>query len=164
MSAGGSSGGAAVAVAQRMLPLADGSDMGGSLRNPAGFCNVVGLRPTPGRVPTWPAPMAWSTLSVQGPMGRTVADVALQVAAIAGPDRRVPIALSDDPSGFAAPLPERLDGLRVAWAPDLGGRVTVDPAINRASMRRLAELQPALTLFGHGPPLRDPQALARVAE
>src|SRR3712207_2544442 len=132
LSAGGSSGGAAAALAAGLVPLAEGSDMGGSLRNPAGFCNVVGLRPTPGRVPTWPAPMAWSTLSVQGPMGRTVADVALQLAATAGPDRRVPIALSDDPAGFTAPPPERLDGLRVAWAPDLGGRVTVDPAITAA--------------------------------
>jgi amidase len=129
LSAGGSSGGAAAALAAGLVPLAEGSDMGGSLRNPAAFCNVVGLRPTPGRVPTWPAPMAWSTLSVQGPMGRTVADVALQLSVIAGPDRRVPIALSDDPSAFAAPLPDRLDGLRVAWAPDLGGRITVDPAV-----------------------------------
>jgi amidase len=129
LSAGGSSGGAAAALATGLVPLAEGSDMGGSLRNPAGFCNVVGLRPTPGRVPTWPAPIGWSQLSVQGPMGRTVADVALQLSALAGPDRRVPIALSDDGAGFAAPLPDRLDGLRVAWAPDLGGRVTVDPAI-----------------------------------
>jgi amidase len=129
LSAGGSSGGAAAALAAGLVPLAEGSDMGGSLRNPAAFCNVVGLRPTPGRVPTWPAPMAWSTLSVQGPMGRTVADVALQLSVTAGPDRRVPIALSDDPSAFAAPLPDRLDGLRVAWAPDLGGRITVDPAV-----------------------------------
>ncbi|RBY96909.1 amidase [Blastococcus sp. TF02-8] len=129
LSAGGSSGGAAAALAAGLVPLAEGSDMGGSLRNPAAFCNVVGLRPTPGRVPTWPAPMAWSTLSVQGPMGRTVADVALQLSVLAGPDGRVPLSLSDDPAGFVAPLPERLDGLRVAWAPDLGGRVTVDPAI-----------------------------------
>ncbi|MGY2083410.1 amidase [Blastococcus sp. SYSU DS0539] len=129
LSAGGSSGGAAAALAAGFVPLAEGSDMGGSLRNPAGFCNVVGLRPTPGRVPTWPAPMGWSTLSVQGPMGRTVADVALQLSALAGPDPRVPIALDSDPAAFLAPLPERLDGLRVAWAPDLGGRVTVDPAI-----------------------------------
>src|SRR5215217_7855715 len=129
LSAGGSSGGAAAALAAGFVPLAEGSDMGGSLRNPAAFCNVVGLRPTPGRVPTWPAPMAWSQLSVQGPMGRTVADVALQLSVLAGPDARVPISLSDDPAGFAATLPERLDGLRVAWAPDLGGRVTVDPAI-----------------------------------
>jgi amidase len=129
LSAGGSSGGAAAALAAGFVPLAEGSDMGGSLRNPAAFCNVVGLRPTPGRVPTWPAAMGWSQLSVQGPMGRTVADVALQLSVLAGPDPRVPISLSDDPAGFAAPLPDSLAGLRVAWAPDLGGRVTVDPAI-----------------------------------
>ena len=129
LSAGGSSGGAAAALAAGFVPLADGSDMGGSLRNPAAFCNVVGLRPTPGRVPSWPASMAWSQLSVQGPMGRTVADVALQLSVLAGPDPRVPIALSDDPTGFAAPLPSSAAGLRVAWAPDLGGRVTVDPVI-----------------------------------
>ncbi|UOY00644.1 amidase family protein [Blastococcus sp. PRF04-17] len=129
LSAGGSSGGAAAALAAGFVPLAEGSDMGGSLRNPAAFCNVVGLRPTPGRVPTWPSPMAWSQLSVQGPMGRTVADVALQLSAIAGPDPRVPISLGDDPALFAGPLADRLDGLRVAWAPDLGGQVTVDPAV-----------------------------------
>jgi amidase len=129
LSAGGSSGGAAAALAAGFVPLADGSDMGGSLRNPAGFCNVVGLRATPGRVPTWPTSMGWSQLSVQGPMGRTVADVALQMSVVAGADPRVPISLADDPAGFAAPLPSSLGGLRVAWAPDLGGRVTVDPAI-----------------------------------
>ncbi|WP_346620680.1 amidase [Blastococcus montanus] len=140
LSAGGSSGGAAAALAAGLVPLAEGSDMGGSLRNPAAFCNVVGLRPTPGRVPTWPAPMAWSQLSVQGPMGRTVADVALQLSVLAGPDPRVPIALDDDPAGFRAPLPDRLDGLRVAWAPDLGGQVTVDPAIT-------AVLAPSVAVF-----------------
>lgn len=129
LSVGGSSGGAAASLAAGFVPLADGSDMGGSLRNPAAFCNVVGLRPTPGRVPTWPAALGWSQLSVQGPMGRTVADVALQLSVVAGADPRVPISLSDDPAGFAASLPESLAGLRVAWAPDLGGRVTVDPAI-----------------------------------
>jgi amidase len=132
LSVGGSSGGAAAALAAGFVPLADGSDMGGSLRNPAAFCNVVGLRPTPGRVPTWPAALGWSQLSVQGPMGRTVADVALQLSVVAGPDARVPISLSDDPAGLAAPLPERLDGLRVAWAPTLGGQVTVDPAVTNA--------------------------------
>src|SRR4051812_5957703 len=129
LSAGGSSGGATAALAAGFVPLAEGSDMGGSLRNPSAFCNVVGLRPTPGRVPTWPAPMGWSQLSVQGPMGRTVADVALQMSVLAGPDPRVPISLPEDGAAFAAPLPDRLDGLRMAWAPDLGGRVTVDPAI-----------------------------------
>jgi amidase len=140
LSAGGSTGGAAAALAAGLVPLAEGNDTGGSLRNPAGFCNVVGLRPTPGRVPTWPTPMAWNTITVQGPMGRTVADVALQLSAIAGHDPRVPLALSDDPAGFAAPLPESLDGLRVAWAPDLGGRVTVDPAIT-------AVLAPSVAVF-----------------
>ncbi|MCW2698967.1 MAG: Amidase, Asp-tRNAAsn/Glu-tRNAGln amidotransferase subunit [Blastococcus sp.] len=129
LSAGGSSGGATAALAAGFVPLAEGSDMGGSLRNPSAFCNVVGLRPTPGRVPTWPAPMGWSQLSVQGPMGRTVADVALQLSVMAGPDPRVPISLTDDGAAFAVPLPTSLAGLRVAWAPDLGGRVTVDPAI-----------------------------------
>jgi amidase len=132
LSAGGSSGGAAAALAAGFVPLADGSDMGGSLRNPAAFCNVVGFRATPGRVPSWPAALGWSQLSVQGPMGRTVADVALQMSVVAGADPRVPISLADDPAGFAAPLPDRLDGLRVAWAPDLDGRVTVDPAITAA--------------------------------
>src|SRR5881396_1643254 len=101
---GGSSGGAAVALATGMLPIADGTDMGGSLRNPASFCNVVGFRPSPGRVPTWPAATAWSTLSVDGPMGRSVADVALMLSALAGPDARSPIALADPGSLFAAPL------------------------------------------------------------
>jgi amidase len=129
LSAGGSSGGAAAALAAGLVPLAEGGDMGGSLRNPAAFCNVVGLRPTPGRVPTWPAAMGWSPLQVQGPMGRTVADVALQLSVLAGPDRRVPTALQDDGASFAARLPTELRGLRVAWAPDLGGRIPVDPVI-----------------------------------
>ena len=88
---GGSSGGAAVALACGMQPIADGSDMGGSLRNPANFCNVVGFRPSPGRVPVWPALAAWLPISVQGPMARTVEDVSLMLSAIAGPDPRSPI-------------------------------------------------------------------------
>ncbi|CCG05360.1 Amidase [Blastococcus saxobsidens DD2] len=129
LSAGGSSGGAAAALAAGLVPVAEGGDMGGSLRNPAAFCNVVGLRPTPGRVPTWPSAMGWSPMQVQGPMGRTVADVALQLSVLAGPDSRVPIALQDDGAGFAASLPVELPGLRVAWAPNLGGRIPVDPVI-----------------------------------
>jgi amidase len=118
---GGSSGGAAVALATGMLPIADGSDMGGSLRNPASFCGVFGLRPSPGRVPAWPTADGWSTLSVDGPMARTVADLALMLSAIAGPDSRSPIALPDAGSRFAAPLARDFTGVRVAWWTALGG-------------------------------------------
>jgi len=117
---GGSSGGAAVALACGMVPLADGSDMGGSLRNPAAFCNVVGLRPSPGRVPSWPSQTSWSPLSVDGPMARTARDAALMLSAIAGPDPRSPISLSEPPGLFAAPLERDFSGVRVAWSPDLG--------------------------------------------
>ncbi|MCZ2815530.1 amidase [Modestobacter sp. VKM Ac-2984] len=137
LSAGGSSGGAAAALAAGLVPIAEGSDMGGSLRNPAAFCNVVGLRPTPGRVPSHPTAIGWSQLSVQGPMGRTVGDVALGLSALAGPDPRVPISLADPGAPFAAPLPTELTGLRVAWAPDLGGQVPVDPAITAVLMEQL---------------------------
>lgn len=131
-SAGGSSGGAAVAVACGMQPIADGSDMGGSLRNPAAFCNVVGLRPSPGRVPTYPAAMAWSTMSVQGPIARTVGDVALALSVMAGADPRSPIAINEAGAAFAVPLETDLTGLRVAWSPTFGGALPVDPAIVEA--------------------------------
>jgi amidase len=99
-----------------MVPIADGSDMGGSLRNPASFCNVVGLRPSPGRVPSWPAQLGWQTLGVEGPMGRTVADVALPLSAVAGPDSRCPISLAEDGARFRQPLGRDLTGTKVAWA------------------------------------------------
>jgi amidase len=118
--AGGSSGGAAAALAARMLPIADGSDLGGSLRNPAAFCNVVGFRPTPGRVPNHPDRMAWSPLAVHGPMARSVADAALLLSAMAGPDPRAPLSLHDDPATFARPLEADLTGARIAWTDDLG--------------------------------------------
>ncbi|MBX9963448.1 MAG: amidase [Burkholderiales bacterium] len=118
---GGSSGGAAVALACGMVPIADGSDFGGSLRNPASFCNVVGFRPTPGRVPNWPTFNAWFPLPVVGPMARSVEDVALMFSAIAGPDPRCPISVHESGERFAAPLARDLTGLRIAWSPDLGG-------------------------------------------
>ncbi|RCV54657.1 amidase [Marinitenerispora sediminis] len=120
-SAGGSSGGAAAALATGMHALADGSDMGGSLRNPASFNNVVGLRPSPGRVPVYPASLGWSTLSVQGPLARDAADAALLLSVMAGPDPRSPVALAEPGSEFAPPLDRDLAGLRVAWTPDLDG-------------------------------------------
>ncbi|MET9259879.1 amidase [Amycolatopsis sp. NPDC004079] len=139
LSAGGSSGGAAAALAAGLQPLAEGSDMGGSLRNPASFCNVVGLRPSPGRVPTWPATLPWEALGVQGPMGRTVADVALLLSVIAGHDERNPISLDQPAAPFAGSLDADLAGLRVAWSPDLGG-LPVDPAVS-------AVLEPAVKVF-----------------
>ncbi len=125
---GGSSGGAAVALASGMIPIADGSDMGGSLRNPASFCNVVGFRPSPGRVPTWPAELGWAPFSVEGPMARTVADVALLLSAIAGPDPRSPIAIDEPGERFRAPLDRSFAGVRVAWSRDLGG-LPIDPRV-----------------------------------
>ena len=130
LTSGGSSGGAAAALACGMVALADGSDMGGSLRIPASFCNVVGLRPSPGRVPSWPTMLAWDPLTVQGPMARTVADAALMLTAIAGPDDRSPISLADPGEAFAARLERSLRGVRVAWSSDLGG-LPVDPAVRR---------------------------------
>jgi amidase len=118
---GGSTGGGAVALACGMLPIADGTDMGGSLRNPASFCNVVGLRPSAGRVPVWPSTMAWSTLSVEGPMARSAADAALLLSAMAGPDPRSPIALAESGARFASPLDRDFENVRVAWWTDLGG-------------------------------------------
>jgi amidase len=120
-SAGGSSGGAAAALACGMTALADGSDMGGSLRNPASFCNVVGLRPSPGRVPQWPTLNPFNALTVVGPMGRTVGDVALLLAAMAGPDARDPLSIDQDPSCFLGPLERHVAGTRVAFAARWGG-------------------------------------------
>ncbi len=118
---GGSSGGAAVALACGMVPLADGSDLGGSLRNPASFCNVVGFRSSPGRVPNWPAFNAWFPLSIVGPMARSVEDLALMLSVIAGPDPRAPISVREPGSTFARPLPRDFTGVRIAWSRDLGG-------------------------------------------
>jgi amidase len=118
---GGSSGGAAVALACGMLPFADGSDLGGSLRNPANFCNVVGFRPTPGRVPGYPADDAWDTMSVLGPMARSVEDTAFLLAAMAGPDPRAPVTLDEPGRVFARALKRDFRKVRVAWSPDLGG-------------------------------------------
>jgi amidase len=132
-SAGGSSGGAAAALAARFIALADGSDLGGSLRNPASFCNVVGLRPSPGRVPGWPLADVADMFGVVGPMGRTVTDVALLLAVLAGPDPRVPLALDQPPPAVSDPAQIRsvldgdLRGMRIAWSPDLG--LPVEPAV-----------------------------------
>ncbi|MBS1809609.1 MAG: amidase [Acidobacteria bacterium] len=128
-SCGGSSGGAAVALACGMVPLADGSDMGGSLRNPASFCNVVGFRNSPGRVPSYPASMAWNPLAVEGAMARTVQDLALLLSVLAGPDARAPISLNEPGSLFARPLARDFRNTRIAWSRNLG-RYPVQPVVN----------------------------------
>src|SRR6266542_3009116 len=105
-------------------PLAQGSDLGGSLRTPAAFCGVVGFRTTPGLVPKHPVELAWDWLSVAGPMARTVADVALMLSAIAGPDDRAPLSYEVETSRFVAAVNEpSIARWRVAWSPDLNGLI-----------------------------------------
>jgi amidase len=107
-----------------MLPLADGSDMGGSLRNPASFCSVVGFRTSPGRVPIVPSlGSPWQALSVLGPMARTVADTALLLSVMAGPDSRSAMSLDEPGARFAQPLDAKVDSKRIAWCPTLAGAV-----------------------------------------
>ena len=120
-SAGGSSGGAGAALAAGLLPIADGSDLGGSLRNPANFNNVVALRPTVGLVPLAPTPLPLAGFNVKGPMARSVADTAFLLSVMAGSDARDAACYPSDPSRFARPLGRDLNGVRVAWCPDLGG-------------------------------------------
>jgi amidase len=129
-SAGGSSGGAAVALAVRMLAVADGSDFMGSLRNPAGWNNVFGMRPSQGRVPLWPAQDGWLTqLGTEGPMGRTVRDVALLLETQAGRDARAPLSIAGD-AAFAAGL-DGLDArsVRIGWLGDLDGYLPMEPGV-----------------------------------
>ena len=111
------------------MPAADGSDMGGSLRNPASFCNVVGFRTSAGRVPAYPVPDGWSNLGVLGPMARTVSDCALMLAAITGPDDRTPISLPDSAALFLQTLDSDQQGARVAFSTDFGGQLPVEPAV-----------------------------------
>src|SRR3989440_3300696 len=118
---GGSSGGAAVAVATGMLPFADGGDFAASLRNPGNYCNVVGFRPTPGRVPSYPQANPWSNMSELGPMARTVDDAAFLLSAMAGPDPRSPVAMTEPGSIFNRSLKRNFRKTRIAWSRDLGG-------------------------------------------
>jgi amidase len=132
-----------VALAAGMVPLCDGSDMGGSLRCPANFCNIVGMRTSPGRVPVWPAKSGWSTLGVEGPMARTVADCALMMSVIAGPDARSPIAIAEPGASFTRALARDFQGVRVAWSPDLGG-LPVDARVSAV----LASQRPTFAALG----------------
>ncbi|MDH3318729.1 MAG: amidase [Betaproteobacteria bacterium] len=136
--AGGSSGGAAAAVACGMLPFADGSDLAASLRNPGNYCNVVGFRPTPGRVPSYPAANAWDSQPVIGPLARTVEDATFLLSAMAGADRRAPISISEPGSIFTKSLKRSFRKVRVAWTRDFGG-LPVEPEVTAVleSQRRV---------------------------
>lgn len=127
---GGSSGGGAVALASGMISISDGTDLGGSLRNPASFCNLVGIRPSVGRVPSWPESLGWYTMSVPGPMARTVQDVALAMAAMSGPDDRSPISLEAPGEMFLNPLARSFKGCKIAFSANLGG-LPVEPEVAR---------------------------------
>ncbi len=127
--AGGSSGGAAVSLALRMLPVADGSDMMGSLRNPAAYNNVIGFRTSFGRVPSGGEELYLEQLSVNGPMGRTVSDVAMLLSVMAGPDPRAPFSLEQDPAAFTEPLKRDFQGTRLGWLGDLGGHLPTESGI-----------------------------------
>ena len=141
-SAGGSSGGAAAALAAGLASVADGSDMGGSLRNPASFCNVVGLRPSAGRVPNWPTRDAWDTLATNGPMARTVGDAALLLSVLSPGTERTPISFPAPTSAEIAPLDAPL---RVGWSRTLDG-LDIAPAVTQ--VLEDAGL-PTLQVLGH---------------
>ena len=136
---GGSTGGGSVALACGMVPLADGSDMGGSLRNPPNFCNVVGIRPSPGRVSDVPTHLGWFTLSVPGPVARNVTDCAFFLSVLSGFDRHYPISIDQPGTQFAQPLDRSFKGVRVAMFKDLG--LPWDPEVKSAvqSQRKVFE-------------------------
>ncbi|MBX3071267.1 MAG: amidase [Thermomicrobiales bacterium] len=139
-SAGGSSGGAGAALATGMLPLADGSDSGGSLRNPGNFNNVVGFRVSPGLVPAWPGSHPWIGIGVKGPMARTVRDTALLLSVMAGADGRDQLAYPSDASSFTQPLDRDFKGVRVAWSPDLG-ELPLDPRVRSTLAKQRATFE-----------------------
>lgn len=148
---GGSSGGAAVAVATGMLPFADGSDMGGSLRNPANFCGVVGLRPTPGRVPIYPNVNHWGAFNVHGPIARTAEDAAWLLSIQAGDDPRVTIGRCGDPTVFRQSLARDFKGTRVAWSPTLGG-LPVEKGVRDALEQSLKRFEAIGCIFEEAEP------------
>jgi len=138
---GGSSGGAAAALAAGLGPLAEGSDLGGSLRIPASFCGVVGFRVTPGLIPRYPASWAWDEFSVNGPMARTVGDTALMLSAMAGPHDLAPLSIPDSGYSFLDAIMQGCEGLRAAWTPNLGGLCQVDPEVERICAAAARNLQ-----------------------
>ena len=172
LSCGGSSGGAAVGVATGMGPIAQGSDLGGSLRVPAAFCGVVGFRTTPGLIASHPRALAWDTLGVAGPIARTVLDVALMLSVMAGPDDRAPLSYEVDTAEFTRAVKNpSIKGWRVAWTPDLDGLIPIDGEVLRVAheatkvFRSLgARVEAACPSFAEVPDIiRGTRALTMVA-
>jgi len=160
--AGGSSGGAAVALALRMLPVADGSDMGGSLRNPAAYNNVFGLRPSAGRVPKHPAnDLFIEQLGTEGPMARTVPDLAMLLSVQAGHDPRAPLSLAEDPARFAGALERGFGGTRVGWLGDLGGHLPFESGVLDLCVEALGALRTIGCTVDETPLGFDPERLWR---
>ncbi|MBI1737225.1 MAG: amidase [Candidatus Rokubacteria bacterium] len=162
---GGSSGGSAAGLATGMFPLAQGSDLGGSLRGPAAFCGVVGFRTTPGLIPRYPSALAWDTYSVDGPMARTVADTALMLSAMAGPDDRAPISYDVDTREFVQAVKKpSVKGARIAWTPDLGGMVMVDREVRAVFARAVGVLRAAGARVEEGcPDMSDVPEIVRTS-
>jgi amidase len=141
LTAGGSSGGAACGLATQMLPIADGSDMMGSLRNPAAFNNVIGFRPSQGRVPRTPGDLFYNQLSTSGPMGRNVEDTIRLLATLAGYDPQAPLAMRDELPGFDSYRPAELDGLRIGWLGDYDGYLATEPGLLELAEQALKHLE-----------------------
>ncbi|MCP1641577.1 amidase [Pseudomonas citronellolis] len=140
--AGGSSGGAAAALAMQLVPVADGSDMMGSLRNPAAFNNIVGFRPSQGRVPfDDAADLFFDQLGYEGPMGRSVRDVALLLSVQAGADARAPLSIAESGKTFAGPLERDFKGARLGWLGDLGGHLAMERGVLELCQRSFADFQ-----------------------
>jgi amidase len=136
--AGGSSGGAAVALAMKMLPVADGSDMGGSLRNPAAWNNIYGMRPSRGRVPFGPSPeVFFEQLGTEGPMAKNVQDLAMLLSVQAGYDARSPLSLNDSPEIFTQKLDKDFSGTKIAWLGDFNGYLTMESGLLAALEKNL---------------------------
>ena len=153
---GGSSGGAAAALATNMLPLCQGGDTGGSLRNPATWCGVVGFRSTPGLVPRENRTLNYTHFNVQGPMARSVPDIALMMTGCVGNDERDPMANIYDPQAFLNIKPANLKNVRVAWTEDFGGVAPLDDGIRLCFQRVIGALKNTFqSLDGHNPNFSD---------
>ncbi|MCW2288947.1 amidase [Leucobacter luti] len=160
-SAGGSSGGAAAALAAGIQAVGDGSDMGGSLRTPAAFCNVLGLRPSLGRIPT-PGANSWAWLGRTGPMAREVGDLALMMNVLSGPDPRVPTSIQEPGLDFRVGLGSGITGLRIGWSPDLGLGLPVEPEVLTVALQALAVFAEAGAIVEEAEPdLREADTVFR---